>query len=217
MVFGKLLRSRIRRNKEEGRRLTRPADLQSGDLISFKHRLALPEELQGGTFEIASVATYQYESGIEVQFTLIGEDRAKFYLGLDPKESQPELCLGRDVPRRDVRKLFDEDNFAMLWDEDEFAELTVAQPLERYAGWLADRYAQVTKDAVGFFYDRDCRGETLSMRQDDDSEELRYHECEGSNDSFGLSVEVWGDGETDVSLEVYCGADVIESMWPGDG
>lgn len=217
MVFGKLVRSRFRRGKEEGRRLERPADLVAGDLVSFKHRLALPQEIQGRTFEIASVASYQYESGIEVQFTLVGEDRTKFYLGFDPKESQPELCLGRDVPRRDVLKLFDEDAFATLWDEDEFAELNVAQPLERYDGWLADSYAQVTKDAVGFYYDRDCRGETLSMRRDDDSEELRYHECEGDNDSLGLSVEIWGDGDTDVSLEVYCGADVIENMWPGDG
>lgn len=216
MVLGKLLRSR-RRNRESGRRLEKPADLQAGDLVSFKHRLALPPEIQGGTFEIAAVATYQYETGIEVQFTLIGEDRAKFYLGFDPKESQPELCLSRDLKRKDVLRLFNEDAFAVLWDEDEFAELNVEETLERYAGWLADGYSQVTKDAVGFYYDRDCRGETLSTRQDDDSEELRYHECEGSNDGFGLSVEIWGDGETDVSLEVYCGADVIEAMWPGDG
>ena len=217
MVLGKLLRSRFSREKESGRQLTGPGDLRAGDLVSFKHRRVLPEEVQGRTFEVASVATYQYESGIEVQLTLVGDDRAKLYLGLDPKDSQPELCLGRDVPRRDVLKLFDEDAFASLWNEDEFAELNVEQPLDNYAGWLADGYSQVKKDAVGFYYDRDCRGETLSMRQDDDSEELRYHECEGSDDSFGLSVEVWGDGETDVSLEIYCGADVIEAMWPGDG
>ena len=217
MVFGKLLRSRFSRDKESGRQLNGPGDLRAGDLVSFKHRRVLPEEVQGRTFEVASVATYQYESGIEVQFTLVGEDRAKVYLGLNPKESQPELCLGRDVPRRDVLKLFGEDAFAMLWDENEFAELSVEQSLDDYAGWLVDGYSQVKKDAVGFYYDRDCRGETLSLRQDDDSEELRYHECEGSDNSFGLSVEVWGDGETDVSLEVYCGADVIEAMWPGDG
>ena len=217
MVFGKLLRSRFRKDKEGERRLDRPAELRAGDLLSFKHRRALPEAVQGRTFEVAAVATYQYESGIEVQFTLIGDDRAKYHLSLNPNESQPELCLGLDVPRKDVLKLFDEDSFARLWDEDEFAELEVAEPLDRYAGWLADGYSQVKKDAVGFFYDRDCRGETLSLRQDDDSEELRYHECEGSIDSFGLSVEVWGDGETDVSLEVYCAVDVIEAMWPGDG
>jgi len=218
MAFGKLMKSfRRGKGKQEQRRLEKPADLVAGDLLSFKHRLALPGELEGRTFEIASVATYQYESGIEVQLTLVGEDHAKFYLTFDPNESQPEFCLGRDVPRRDVLKLFDEDAFAGLWDEDTFAELDVVEPLERYAGWLADGYSQVKKDAVGFYYDRDCRGETLSTRQDDDSEELRCHECEGTNDSFGLAVEIWGDGETEVSLEVYCGADVIESMWPGSG
>ena len=217
MVFGKLVRSRFRRDKEEGRRLEKPAHLLAGDLVSFKHRLALPQDIQGRTFEVASVATYQYESGIEVQFTLVGEEGTNIYLGLDPKEARPELCLSRDLKRRDVLKLFDEDAFAGLWDEDEFAELDVEKPLERYAGWLADSYSQVTKDAVGFYYDRDCRGETLSMRQNDDSEELRYHECEGSNDNLGLNVEIWGDGETDVSLEAYCDADVIEAMWPGDG
>ena len=77
MVFGKLVRSRFRRDKEDGRRLERPADLLAGDLVSFKHRLALPPDIQGRTFEVASVATYQYESGIEVQFTLLGEEGTK--------------------------------------------------------------------------------------------------------------------------------------------
>ena len=132
MVFGKLVRSRIRRDKGEGRRLEKPADLLAGDLVSFKHRLALPQDVQGRTFEIASVGTYQYESGIEVQFTLVGEEGTKVYLGLDPKESQPELCLSRDIKRKDVLKLFDEDVFARLWDEEEFADLDVEEPLERY-------------------------------------------------------------------------------------
>ena len=71
------------------------------------------------------------------------------------------------------------------------------------------------KWAEGYFFDRDCRGETLSQYEDDDSEELRYHECEDASGRFGLTVEVWADGDTEVSLDVNVPPDVIESMLPG--
>ena len=126
-----------------------------------------------------------------------------------------ELTLSRDIPRGDVLKLFDEAAFAALW-EDGFADLEVVSALPKYEGWLATRYSQVKKWTEGYYHDRDCRGEDLSRYRDDDAEELRSHECEDATGRFGLTVEVWADGDTDVSLDVNVPPDVIESMWPGD-
>lgn len=185
-----------------------------GDLLTFKHRMVLPEALQGQTYEVSEVGTYQFDDGLYMQVTLTGTARDKLYLGFDPKEPQGELCLSRDIPRSELLQVFDEDAFADLW-EDGFSELTVVATPESYQPWLASSYAQVKNSAVGYYFDTDKRGANVSDRVDDDSDELRYHECTGDNDSFGLTVEIWGDGETDVTLDLYVPGDVIESLWPG--
>ena len=63
-MFRKLWRSRFGGKTDEQRRISGPGDLTSGDLITFKHRLVLPPSLQGQTFEISLVATYEYEDGL---------------------------------------------------------------------------------------------------------------------------------------------------------
>ncbi len=214
-MLKKLFRARFGRAAEPGRTLAGPADLRVGDLLTFKHRLSLPPEVQGQTFEVSRVGTYQYEDGLHPQLTLDGAEAGRVYLSFKASDAA-EICLSKTTPRKHVLRLFAEDAFGALWEED-FADLEVVEKLEDYEGWLADSYSQVKKWAEGYFYDRDCRGEDLSRFQDDDSEELRCHECEDATGAYGVAVEVWGDGETEVSLEVNCPADVIESMWPGEG
>ena len=214
-MLKKLFRARFGRATEPGRTLATPADLRAGDLLTFKHRLSLPPDVQGQTFEVARVDTYQYEDGIYPQLTLEGAEAGRFFLGFKASDAAA-LCLSKTAPRKDVRRLFAEDAFGALWEED-FVDLEVVEKLAAYDGWLADGYSQVKKWSEGYFYDRDCRGEKLSNFQDDDAEELRYHECEDATGRFGLTVEVWTDGETEVTLDVNCPADVIESMWPGEG
>lgn len=197
------------------RQLERPADLQPGDLLTFKHRQALPPRLQGQTFEVSELGTYQFDDGLRIQLALDGAEGGRVYLGF-PAQGATALSLSCQAPRADVLRIFDESAFAALWDEG-LAELEVAAPLPAYEGWLAERYKQVVNFGEGYFFNRDCRGERLSSRVDDDSEALRYHECEDATGRFGVSVEVWADGETEVSLDVNCPLDVIDAMWPGEG
>lgn len=213
-MLKKLLRAKFGKDDaDKPRALDSLADLAAGDLLAFKHRLALPSDIQGQTFEVSAVATYEYEDGLYPQFTLDGAETDRIYLSF--KAGDPsEISLSRPVPRRDVLKLFDEAAFSALW-EDDYADLPVAKPLDTYAGWLADDYAQVKKWVEGYYYDRDRRGETTSKYADDDGEELRYHECEDATGRFGITVEVWADGDTDVTLDVNVTPDVVESMLPG--
>ena len=213
-MLRKLFRARFGKDAEPGRKLDGVADLRAGDLITFKHRLALPPSVQGQTFEIAKASGYEYEDGLYPQLALDGAEAGRIYLSFKATDAT-EISISRDLPRKHMLKIFGEDEFATLWDDD-FAELAVVEKLETYEGWLAESYSQTKKWAEAYFHERDRRGETISAHQDDGSEELRYHECEDASGQFGLSVEVWSDGETEVSLEVHCPPDVIESMWPGD-
>jgi len=82
---------------------------------------------------------------------------------------------------------------------------------------LADNYQQEVKNSEGYFYSRDCGDELPSTHQDDDGQEFHFHECSALNDdNHALSVQVWGDGETDVFLEVSTPLDVIADMLPYD-
>ena len=214
-MLKKLFRARFGdKSADSGRRLETVADLRSGDLLTFKHRLVLPPSVQGQTFEVSKVGTYEYEDGMYPQLTLDGAEAGRIYLSFKDGDAT-ELSVSKEAPRKDVLKLFDEEAFSALWDED-FADLEVGAQLDGYDGWLGTSYSQTKKWAEGYYHDRDCRGEQLSKYQDDDAEELRYHECEDSSGRFGLTIEVWGDGDTEVSVDVNCSPDVIEAMWPGD-
>ena len=215
-MLRKLLRARFGgQSAPAGRTLAGVADLRVGDLLTLKHRLSLPPSIQGETFEVAKVCTYQYEDGLYPQLTLDSANAKRIFLSFKDADAT-ELSFSHDVPGKDVLRLFDEAAFGTLWDDD-FVQLELAEKLDAYDGWLGYGYAQTKKWAEGYFYDRDCRGEDLSGYQDDDSEELRYHECVDPTGRFRLSVEVWGDGDTDVSLDVDCPPDVIDSLWPGEG
>lgn len=213
-MLKKLFRARFSKaDDNDARTLESPADLAAGDLVAFKHRLALPGDVQGQTFEVSSVGAYEFEDGLYPQLTLDGAESGRIFLSFKAGDVS-ELCLSRELPRRDVLKLFDEGAFSALWDDD-FADLEVVSRLDAYDGWLADAYSQTKKWAEGYYHSRDRRGETLSQYADDDSEELRYHECEDASGRFGMTVEVWGDGETEVTLDVNVAPDVVDALFPG--
>jgi len=213
-VLRRLLNSFRTQGESTGARsVTGVADLRAGDLITLKSRLSLPLELRDATLEIDRVGTYQFDDGIYMQLTLIATDRSKFHLGYSPSSDSAELCFSKPISHALIGALFDADQFSDLFEEG-FSNLSANPETEGFDGWLTRDYAQTKNMAVGYYFDRDMRGEQVSNRQDDDSEEFRYHELRGGDDQYEITVEVWGDGETDVSLDVYCPSDVIETLWP---
>lgn len=212
MVFKKLFGA----SDNKPRVLEQVSDLQEGDIISLKHRSELPEPLQGMDLEVTAVATYQYESGNSTEFTLKTAENDVYYLSMDEEDGEQSLCFAKKIKRSQVLALFDEEVFSLLWDDQQFPEL-VTQPVDALAAWTSESYHQSIKNAQAYFYDRDCRGQTLSRHlSDDGAQELQYHECEGDDDHFGLVVEVWSDGSTDVYLQVFTQTDVIEQFHPHD-
>ncbi|MEE9357667.1 hypothetical protein [Candidatus Vondammii sp. HM_W22] len=195
------------------RTLTDPGQLQIGDIVALKQRRSLPDELQGQQLEVTKVGGYQYsETEITKELTLRSEDNKTYYLSVDDNDGDPQLCFSIKLPESMLFTLFDEDEFSGLWGE-EFVTLTVKEKLAELTSWLADSYIQRIKEGEAYYYNRDCGG---VVPKDNESEELRYHECVGNVDTRCLSVEIWGDGDTDVSLAALCPFDVIEEMWPSE-
>ena len=206
--------SYFKKKKGSLRTLSNPAELKIGDIVALKERRSLPPELQGQQLEVTHVGTYQYSSSIEKEFTLRSADSTSYYMSVDDNDGDPILCFTNKIPRESVLEIFNEDEFARLW-EPEFINLKVQSKPEQYASWLTDNYHQIIKDEEGYYYNHDCTEKPPSRRIDDDGEELRYHECEGAPDNNrSLIVEVFGNGETNVFLEVSTPLDVIDELWP---
>ncbi len=196
------------------RSLTRPEELQAGDIIVLKERRSLPLVLQGQQLEVTNVGTYQYSDGIKKELTLRSIDNKTYFLSVNENDGVPGLCFSIKIPRKVVITIFDEDEFGQLWDAD-YVTLHVNNKPDEYASWLSDDYKQDISEAEGYYYDRDCSDKPPSDLEDDDGEEFRYHECTSMLDNnYSLSVEVWADGDTEVFLEVTTPVDVIAEMWP---
>jgi hypothetical protein len=197
--------------KTNQRQLESPNQLEVGDIVSLKYRESLPPGLRENHLEVSKIGTYEYASGASKEIVLKDANNHVYFMSLDDDDGDITLCFAIKIPRQTVLTLFDEDAFAQLWTQD-WAELDVQMHPQDLEGWLANRYTQTIKEREAYYYDRDCLLEDLNEASD--GEELRFHECEGDDDHFGLNVETGDGGSTDVFLQVYCPIDVIEEMWP---
>jgi len=213
VVFGKLFGKKTK--QKTVRIVSSLDDVQVGDMLEFKDRPDLPEQIRGETLKISTIAYYQYESEGSIELTLeipSGEDIALAYSTVD----QGEVALSVKLPENKVLQVFDEHEFSSLWG-DEFASIvTKPQHAGNLAAWVCDSYRQTVKEAVAYYFNEDRRGQDLSMHEDDGSEELRYHEAAGGTDEYSVNVEVWSSGETDVFLCRTFALSIITEYWPSE-
>ncbi len=202
-------------DKQTPRELTSVNQLEQRDIITFKHRQILPENLQGSSFEVTNVASYQYDDGSVKELTLSNEHNISYFISLEDNDGDAKIVLSRKLPRSQVLSLFNEDDFAQLW-EPGYCHLTTQKVPPELTGWVTDGYQQTINEGEAYFYNREMQDSSASAYQDDDGEPLRYHECEGRDDHYGLTVEVWADGTTDVAIAIYCPIDIIDAFHPHD-
>lgn len=208
----------FKKDKTAPRKLDHPKDLIAGDLLTFKPRSIVPESLQSETLSVVEVTSYQYSEGLVPEFVVRTPAGDTFTMQCSEEEDGEYITLAKELSRDQVLELFDGDAFSELFGESfaEFATNMDNVP-EELKSWVGEGYRQSVKEGVAFFYDEDRRSKGVSQYEDDDSEELRFHECEGSPDDYSLNVEIWEDGSTDVYVEVSMPINVIEEMWPNGG
>ena len=200
-------------DEQKVRVLNHPADLQPSDFLTFKPFDPLPEDLQGATLTVKRVQAYQYSDGLMPEYVMETTDGRLYTMVISDEDGEEELTLSRKISGPEAEAIFGADNIGELWG-DAPVRLAVLSMPDGLAPWLASSYFQTIQEGVAYFFNSDRRQQGVSQYADDGSEELRYHECEGDPDHFGMSVEIWADGSTEFFLQISVPTNMIEEMWP---
>jgi len=204
-----------RKSEPAARELTHPRELQLGDMISFKDLPPVPTDLQGKDLEVTRIGGYQYSDEVVTEFTLTSATHDVVQLSVDEHDGDPRLSLSRTIPRQQVLKLFDEQAFGELWSE-EYINLPIRADVDDLHSWYAPCYQQQSIEAVAFYYKRDLRISPPSDyggEGEGEGDEMRYYEAISDDELYGLSVEVYDGGDTDVSLQVYIPLRMVSDLW----
>jgi len=205
-----------KKDKDTPRILNSARDLRVGDIIVFNDMLVLPESIRGQSVEVIQVGAYEYESGFEPEFALKTVSGETYFISAVDEEGVVILTLSRRIQRDVVEVIFDLDDFGSVLDEG-FSSLRSLESIpSEYTEWVADEYHESTDCQRCYYHKTDKRGETPAQYSYGaaNGEELNYFECVNSNGEYGLSIEVYAAGQTEVSLFKRFEESVIQDLLP---
>lgn len=209
-MFRKLVKAfRSKKNETETRVIKDVSDLLKGDIISFKERSELPPSLQGVDAEVTAIGCYEYSDENEKELTLKTTKGEVFHLTLVCDDGDRYLSLSKPVSSVDIQAIFDQQEFAVIFDQQQFATNLMLQGSidEKFCGWLGDNYHQTSKAKTGFYHPNSA---VPSGR----GQQFISHYCESEQPGYGLQIEIWEDGDTDIFAICECSEDLIKDLWP---
>ena len=199
----------------EPRKLTNVNQLLIGDIIVLTDSFALPESLRGQEFQVKAVNSYEFENKIQTEWALIGTNALEIFLSLEVDDIT-ELKLSLKIQHDDVETLFDLERFSEIFDEPGNAFLDKKKDNELTSLWTSEQYQQSTFAKVGYFHRKDHRSENLSAYEGKDSgEQFELYNLYNEDQSKGIDIEVWQDGDTEVCLTLFRPLSDIVDMYPG--
>ncbi len=203
-------------NKEEShRQINHAKDLLVGDIIVLTDSFALPENIRNQQFQVTEVNSYEFEHRTDTEWVLKGHNDIELYLGLDI-DDKTYLKFSLKIQHHDVETLFDLDAFSTIFDEPGQAQLSRLTDSSSSHGWSDDAYQQSCFAKVGYFHRKDHRSEALSEFEGRDAgEQFELYQLLNQDESKGVELEVWQDGDTDVFLTLYRPTTDIVDMYPG--
>ena len=202
------------KSNNEQRKLTEVNQLLVGDIIVLTDSFALPESLRGQDFQVKAVNSYEFENKVQTEWALVGTNALEIFLSLEVDDIT-ELKLSLKIQHEDVETLFDLENFAEVFDEPGQAFLEKKSDSAITAMWSSEQYQQSVFAKVGFFHRKDHRSENLSAYEGKDSgEQFELYSLYNEDQSKGVDVEVWQDGDTEVCLTLFRPLSDIIDMYP---
>jgi len=203
MSFFKRTFNKLSGKTEEQRKLTHVDQLLVGDIIVLTDSFALPEILRGQQLQVTAVNSYEYEDSTQSEWALQGNNDLLIFLSLDI-DDKTELKFSLKIEHDDVETLFDLERFSEVFDEPGQAFLDRKADNEQTSSWSSEQYQQNVFAKVGYFHRKDHRSENLSEYEGKDSgEQFELYSLYNADQSKGLDIEVWQDGDTDVFLTLF--------------
>ncbi len=209
-MFKKLVKSwTSKKNDEEIRNINNVSELTVGDIISFKERSELPGCLQGIDAEVVAISCYEYQDCQEKELTLRTPEDETIFLSRQDEDGEIYLALSRKLSHSDITSILDSEAFADVFDEDFNAQgLTInIDSSSAFYDWMSGTYQQTINGNTGFFH----KGSKTPKGR---GEQFIEHYCESSDEDFGLQVEIYQDGTTEVFAIKECSEAVIQDLWP---
>ncbi|MFT5163665.1 MAG: hypothetical protein ACI9FJ_002262 [Alteromonadaceae bacterium] len=214
---GEIMFSKLFKKKQpEVRQLNHPRDLNVGDMIQLIDSFAFPPELKGQTLRVAAVNTYQYKYENEFELVLKGEGKQTIFLVVENDDGQEWANFSIKVERQDVEDLFGLDQFADIFDLDELVSIKRLNDVKAFERWTTKTYTQSAQPSTGYFYEQDYRSKTIPEFVEDGGEPVECINLADPDDSFSVNIEIWDDGQTDVSLTLSRPLSDIVDLFPGD-
>ncbi len=107
-------------------------------------------------------------------------------------------------------------HFSEIFDEPGQAFLDKQTDTTLTSGWSSEQYQQNTFAKVGYFHRKDHRSENLSSSECNDAgEQFELYALYNQEQSHGIDIEVWQDGDTEVCLTLFRPLSDIVDMYPG--
>ncbi len=203
-------------SKEKPQRAVKSVnDLRINDMIVLTDSFALPEHLRNQQFQVTAINTYEFEHQNQIEWVLAGPSNIELYLGLEVDDVS-ELKISLKIEHEDVESLFDLDQFSTVFDEPGDARLQKQEDTTHTSGWTDEEYTQYLFAKVGYFHRKDHRKEQLSAYEGKGSgEQFELYTLYNAEQTKGIDIEVWDDGDTDVFLNLYRPLTDIIDMYPG--
>lgn len=202
------------KSSNESRKLTKVNQLLVGDIIVLTDSFALPESLRGQEFQVKAVNSYEFEERVQTEWALTGTNALEVFLSLEVDDIT-ELKLSLKIQHEDVETLFDLESFSEIFDEPGEAFLEKKADSQITSLWSSEQYQQRVFAKVGFFHRKDHRSEKLSAYEGKDSgEQFELYSLYNEDQSKGIDIEVWQDGDTEVCLTLFRPCSDIIDMYP---
>ena len=206
---------RLFKKQEDERQVNSADELKIKDIIVLTDSFALPEALRTQQFQVSAINCYEFESNTQTEWVLQGDNNIELYLTIE-KDDQTFLKFALKIQHQDIESLFDLDEFATVFDEPGEAFLERKSDSSLTSGWSSSQYQQHLFSKVGYFHRKDNRTESLSAYEGNEAgEQFELYSLLDEEQSRGIDIEVWQDGDTDLFITLYRPTSDIVDIFPG--
>ena len=206
---------RLFKKQDDERQVNSADELKIKDIIVLTDSFALPEELRTQQFQVSAINCYEFENETQTEWVLQGANNLELFLTIE-KDDQTFLKFALKIQHQDIESLFDLDEFATVFDEPGEAFLERKSDSSLTNGWSSPQYQQQVFSKVGYFHRKDNRTESLSAYEGKESgEQFELYTLIDEEQSRGIDIEVWQDGDTDLFITLYRPTSDIVDIFPG--